>query len=386
MTPQDSPSRRSAPGPGHRHGLGPIVMGAVALAVAATVSCLVATVSCLAMPADGLGRAKPAGMTVSLTSFPASSTTATTASFGWATSSTATAMCTLDGATAACTSPRAYSGLAVGSHAFRVTAASATGSASATYSWTITPPTGTAQWTGDDEEGTLADWYAPSASATGDYGGGEYDSGSGVTTSSSVLPHTGLWSQKMSLKTGIGGTRMFRWRELRANRTTRQSAWMYIPRKYTLTGDAATGRYWILYEFKSRLADGSNNQPFWYVNAYNRSNGTMGARLAWGYQSRLEGPHKGELGWRNYGDVTLPIGRWFQISSTLTQSKDFDGAVSISVDGQPLADLTNVRTGQPNCTYNAWCVEQHWAVTNYSDGIAETPSDIYADDARVSTP
>ncbi|MEY2513469.1 MAG: hypothetical protein QOJ89_827, partial [bacterium] len=106
--------------------------------------------------------------------------------------------------------------------------------------------------------------------------------------------------------------------------------------------------------------------------------------LAWGYQSQLAGPHAGESGWRSYGDVTIPVGRWFKIDSTLTQSKDFTGAISVTLDGQPLASLTGVRTGWPNCTYNAWCVEQHWAVTNYSDGIAQTPADIYVDDAKVS--
>ena len=232
------------------------------------------------------------------------------------------------------------------------------------------------------------DWYAPSQTATGDFGGGEYNSDSGDTVISNTVTHSGTTSQKMTLTTGVGGTRMFRWRELRNNRTTRQSTWMYIPRNYTLTADPATGKYWILYEFKSRPAndDGSRNHPFWYVNAYNRSDGTMGAKLAWGYQSRLEGPRQGESGWRNFGDVTIPVGRWFQISSTLTQSKDFDGALNVTVDGQTLASLTNIRTGHANCTYNSWCVEQHWAVTNYSDGIAQTPSDIYTDDAVIDVP
>jgi hypothetical protein len=241
-------------------------------------------------------------------------------------------------------------------------------------------------WTGDDEEGGLLDWYAPSMTATGNYGGGEFDSDSGITTITSTMTHSGAYAQKMSLTNGVGGTRMFRWRELRANRTTRQSTWMYIPRNYTLTGNPATGKYWILFEFKSRLADGSNNWPFWYVNAYNRADGSLGAKLSWGYQAKLEGPHAGETGWRNYGDVAIPVGRWFQISSTITQSKDFDGAIDVTVDEQLLASLTNVRTGQPNCTYNAWCVEQHWAVTNYSDGIAQTPAEIYTDDAEVALP
>ncbi len=77
--------------------------------------------------------------TVSLTSAPATSTTSTSAWFGWTTTGSPTSVtCSLDGGAAvACSSPRSYSGLAVGSHRFVVTAANGAGSASATYSWTI---------------------------------------------------------------------------------------------------------------------------------------------------------------------------------------------------------------------------------------------------------
>jgi hypothetical protein len=93
------------------------------------------------------------------------------------------------------------------------------------------------------------------------------------------------------------------------------------------------------------------------VIAFDRADGTIGATLAWGWQSRLEGPHEGELGWRHYGDVEVPLGRWFVIVVRLRQSKDFDGAVRAWLDGHPLADLEDVRTGWPNCIHNAWCVD-----------------------------
>lgn len=88
--------------------------------------------------------------TVSLTSGPSSTTTATSASFGWSTTGTVSSTtCSLDGAAAvACASPKSYTGLATGSHSFRVTVSNSTGSASASYTWTVAttvpPPTSAA--------------------------------------------------------------------------------------------------------------------------------------------------------------------------------------------------------------------------------------------------
>ena len=79
----------------------------------------------------------------SITSGPSNPTTATTASFAFSHTKYATFMCRLDAAAfAACTSPAAYSGLAVGSHTFRVEAVDANGVPTqvATSTWTINAP------------------------------------------------------------------------------------------------------------------------------------------------------------------------------------------------------------------------------------------------------
>lgn len=95
--------------------------------------------------------------TPSITSSPASSTTATDARFDFSSEAGATFTCSMDSTTnfSACTSPQNYSALAVGSHTFRVRASDGAGNTSTpvSYTWTITAPT--AGYTCDFARGTL---------------------------------------------------------------------------------------------------------------------------------------------------------------------------------------------------------------------------------------
>jgi hypothetical protein len=79
----------------------------------------------------------------SITGGPSNPTTATTASFTFSHTAYTSFMCRLDSAAfAACTSPASYTGLAVGSHTFRVEALDANGVATqvASSTWTINAP------------------------------------------------------------------------------------------------------------------------------------------------------------------------------------------------------------------------------------------------------
>jgi uncharacterized protein YkwD len=83
--------------------------------------------------------------TVTITSGPAATTTSTTASFAFTTTGTVNSQtCQLDGGTpVTCASSRSYSGLAPGTHTFRVTVANAYGSRTATWTWTVGSTTAT---------------------------------------------------------------------------------------------------------------------------------------------------------------------------------------------------------------------------------------------------
>lgn len=87
----------------------------------------------------------PTAPVISFTQTPAASTTSTTATFAWSALNTTSVSCKLDGGTAAtCTSPTSRSSLAAGTHTFVATATGPGGSASATYSWTVSTTTGVA--------------------------------------------------------------------------------------------------------------------------------------------------------------------------------------------------------------------------------------------------
>jgi polysaccharide lyase-like protein len=238
-------------------------------------------------------------------------------------------------------------------------------------------------WTAGMEEGSLVSWYAPETEPVRDFGGGVFDSDGGLSAASTDRAHSGAWSAKLTLPTGAGGARLFRWRDLRAVRDTVQSVWLYIPRSYRLTGDPANGRFWDIAQFKSTTADWRHNDPLWFLNVRSRR-GRLLPELIWWHRT-LEGPRENQSGYRGFLRKTarVPVGRWFQLTSRIRQSSEFDGIVQFWIDGQKLFDFRDVRTSHRNCAYNAWCADTHWSVNNYSDGLAPAPAVIYADDAVI---
>jgi hypothetical protein len=79
----------------------------------------------------------------------------------------------------------------------------------------------------------------------------------------------------------------------------------------------------------------------------------------------------------------LPVGRWTHLEAFLSESKDFDGRLTLWQDGAQVIDLNGIRTSYPNCTYNSWCASNEWSVNLYSDGLSPNPATIYIDSAAI---
>ena len=242
----------------------------------------------------------------------------------------------------------------------------------------------TVLWSADLETGDLSQWYDPGASARS-RGGGSFNSGIAETVPSQDFAHSGKWSLKATITTPYvptSGARMFRWRESQDERYYASglyySAWFLFPKLYTLTANPHRGRFWNIFQFKSKTS--SRIDPVWFLDVANRaSTGAMYLTLHWWDGLAIEGPHTGESGGRRYQqDVKdIPVGHWTHIEAYLKQSADFAGEITVWQDEVLLFDQKNVRTKYPSG-------DNQWSVNNYSDGLIPTPATIYIDDASIA--
>lgn len=238
-------------------------------------------------------------------------------------------------------------------------------------------------WRADMEEGSLADWYHPSSGATGNYGGGEYNSGSADSDATTGRAHSGSYAVQATVA-GSGGTRLFRWREPRLHRELVFDAWLYFPRAFRVTG---ADRLWDVLQWKSRSTSGEV-VPIWFINIQSGSRGTLTPDLIWSSRT-LAGPQRGQRGFRRLRPLRrtrIPTDRWVHFKAFMRQSKDFDGVLRIWQDGRLIFDQRRIRTSLANCEFNSWCAANEWSVNNYSSGLLPSPASIYVDDARIRRP
>ena len=100
----------------------------------------------------------------------------------------------------------------------------------------------------------------------------------------------------------------------------------------------------------------------------------------------LEGPHRDQSGFRRYTneEARVPVGKWFELTTRVRQSNEFDGIVEVSVNGEKIFSVDDVRTAYRSCTYDVM-VHRPALVrsNNYSDGLSPSPAEIFVDDAVI---
>ena len=254
----------------------------------------------------------------------------------------------------------------------------------------------TTRWSANHDEGSLADWYAPSTSPNGSEWGGPFSNGGATATASTTYKRSGTHSAKLTIPAstpGGAGARLFRWGEPRLYREAYYEAYYYFPAVGVLSDDPSAS-FWQIMQFKSRNQAGTRNDPFWYIDIVNPTASTMRARLVWwGNQALGFGPHAAEAHhFRAYDQrvnpINIPVGQWVRFRMYLKQNSagQFDGAIKVWQDDALILEQSNIITGYDNTTYGAsWRTTNEWSVNNYSDGINRAQYSLYVDDPRIYT-
>lgn len=253
----------------------------------------------------------------------------------------------------------------------------------------------TAIWTGDMEEGTLADFYNPATCecTSGNHGGGEFNSGGGDSMASQTFAHNGSWSAKQTINTsgGSSGTRLFRWQEFRdinPGQGLYESAWIYIPQTVSV------GNSFNIDQFKSKTQDGAYVDVFFQLNLRNKQGGGLYLAAAWGCGAENPsfplGPYSNSTSADNcnyftpLANLSVPIGQWFQIKTYTVPSSGYTGVFKAWQDNTLIYDFQNVKTGYAN-TNSVNGVDTQWAINAYANGLNPSAYIHYVDDANIST-
>jgi len=273
----------------------------------------------------------------------------------------------------------AITGLAANTqYSFTVSAFDAAGNASPQSAPLVvtTPSAPAAQivWSSGFESGNLADWSE------------QVTSGAAVSTvvnaaAEGIPAHSGAYVMKQSVTGSSGGTRMFRYPEIidfsHSGTTFYWSWWDYYPSTITF------GLYdsYMIWGIIGKDAYGSYN-PIWNLVLGNTGN-KLG--LVWSPNdlAPAEGPHAGESGKRYYNSsASVPVGQWVYFEVMITPKADFTGALKIWMNGQPLFDLSLVKTMYANAGQGdpLIALEQ----TGYGSGLTPIPAVRYLDDFTLS--
>lgn len=217
-----------------------------------------------------------------------------------------------------------------------------------------TPTNAEIIWAADHSTGDMSQWYESG-------GGGEFNSGGGVSRVSTAVSRSGRHAAELRLSNvqGDQGVRLFRWQEPRQHSDLYYSTWYYFPERYVAPN------WWNVFQFKSKTS--SRNDAFFQLNVGNRADGQMHFYL-YDWQRRRSYPQS---------TVNIPVGRWFQVEVYYKSRGDQTGQVTVWQDGVELFNVNDVQTRYPDG-------DTQWSVNNYTDSIKPDPAVTYVDDALIS--
>ncbi|MCC6456103.1 MAG: hypothetical protein IT328_14205 [Caldilineaceae bacterium] len=187
--------------------------------------------------------------------------------------------------------------------------------------------------------------------------------------------HSGSYSIKMIIETTeTSACRNYRKPEPESGLPLCYGAWYYIPEKTTV------GHFWNVFQFKSKVNDGSPPSVFWKVDLRSAANGDLYAVLYW--RGPVPGPHADDdiNNSRPYYQTktTVPIAQWVQLEACVRQSEAYDGQIAVFQDGLLLFNMTDVRTNFEGGTLS-------WSVNQYGRTLTPNPNTLYIDDVVIST-
>ena len=208
-------------------------------------------------------------------------------------------------------------------------------------------------WSTDNERGNLSEWR--------DYGGGEYNLGSGNSQASQDVARSGAWSVKMTITPGNNATMMYPWLEAAGHPTLNYTVWYYFPERYSPDDS------WNVMHWGSRSPT-RGASPFYTLNVGSRPDGSM-----FFYVSNWRTGETFPQAQRN-----IQVGQWVRVDAQVHCTGDNSGSVTVWQDGAKLFELADVQTRyrDGDCA---------WSVNNYSDDVRPSPTTIYVDDVSISS-
>jgi hypothetical protein len=205
-------------------------------------------------------------------------------------------------------------------------------------------------WWSDHESGDLADW-----TRGGDALGGSYENGGGTIGVVAEPAHSGRFALVSTTPASTGAAAQVS-RKSAAPPDGYYGAWFYVP------AFARPAVYWVFFSFHSGA-----NVPLWDLKLAATDAGTMTLQLFH--------PDTGDV--TPLRDVTVPIGRWFQVQAYYRATGDPADVLRFWLEDELVFEVTG-----PDAPGAAGVL---WILGTITDGLAPGPVALSIDDAFIAT-